>query len=172
MNPLFAGLFGLGGPEMIALLVIALAVGGFFRSLQFTSINTLGYADIDRQRMSRAIVFLVDQVQDVNIIRPLLAMARLETAAEVMVLASAMFATRDATGLWQMELREACGRRWFLAGNDYVWPHAVHRAARRVIAREGGRIVGPVKNLRYTQSYLDALAACRSTSVVMMRAAR
>jgi urea transport system substrate-binding protein len=39
-------------------------------------------------------------------------------------------------------MREACGRRWFLAGNDYIWPQAVHRAARRVIAQEGGRIVG------------------------------
>ena len=34
-----------------------LLIGGFFRSLQFTSINTLGYADIDRQRMSRATSF-------------------------------------------------------------------------------------------------------------------
>ncbi|MGA0530979.1 MFS transporter [Hansschlegelia sp. KR7-227] len=32
----------------------ALLVGGFFRSLQFTAINALGYADIDSARMSRA----------------------------------------------------------------------------------------------------------------------
>ncbi len=42
-------------PSLVILLV--LLVGGFFRSLQFTSINTLGYADIDRQRMSRATSF-------------------------------------------------------------------------------------------------------------------
>ncbi len=39
-------------------------------------------------------------------------------------------------------MREAGGRRWFLAGNDYVWPQAVHTAARRVLAEQGGRIVG------------------------------
>lgn len=42
-------------PSMLILMV--LLIGGFFRSLQFTSINTLGYADIDRQRMSRATSF-------------------------------------------------------------------------------------------------------------------
>jgi fucose permease len=35
---------------MLALLL----VGGFFRSLQFTSINTLAYADIEQARVSRA----------------------------------------------------------------------------------------------------------------------
>jgi urea transport system substrate-binding protein len=39
-------------------------------------------------------------------------------------------------------MREAGGRRWFLAGNDYIWPQAVHRAARRVVAQAGGRIAG------------------------------
>ena len=34
---------------------------------------------------------------------------------------------------------------------------------------EGGRVVGPVRNLRYTQSYLDALAG---TVAVGARAAR
>jgi len=29
---------------------------------------------------------------------------------------------------------------------------------------EGGRIVGPVRNLRYTQSYLDALAGVSAVS--------
>ena len=32
----------------------ALLVGGFFRSLQFTSINAIAYADVDAPRMSRA----------------------------------------------------------------------------------------------------------------------
>jgi hypothetical protein len=31
-----------------------LAIGGFFRSLQFTSLNGLAYADIEQDRMSRA----------------------------------------------------------------------------------------------------------------------
>ncbi len=42
-------------PHLVILLV--LLIGGFFRSLQFTSINTLGYADIDQQRMSQATSF-------------------------------------------------------------------------------------------------------------------
>ena len=38
-----------------ALVVMAvLLVGGFFRSLQFTSLNTLGYADVDTAQMSQA----------------------------------------------------------------------------------------------------------------------
>jgi len=60
--------------------------------------------------MSRSIVFLADQVQDVNIIRPLLALARQHTEADVMVMATSMFFGRDGTGLWQMELRAICGR--------------------------------------------------------------
>jgi len=35
-------------------IVLTLLVGGFFRSLQFTSINTIAYADIDNEQMSRA----------------------------------------------------------------------------------------------------------------------
>lgn len=36
------------------LIMCVLAVGGFFRSLQFTSLNGMAYADIDQDRMSRA----------------------------------------------------------------------------------------------------------------------
>jgi fucose permease len=49
------GLFTPNTPHLIILAV--LLAGGFFRSLQFTSINTLGYADIERGRMSRATSF-------------------------------------------------------------------------------------------------------------------
>ncbi len=38
----------------IALIIALLLVGGFFRSLQFTSINALSYADVPPERMSRA----------------------------------------------------------------------------------------------------------------------
>lgn len=38
----------------IALITLLLLIGGFFRSLQFTSINALNFADIPPQRMSRA----------------------------------------------------------------------------------------------------------------------
>lgn len=46
------GLFTPATPT--ALIMLALLVGGFFRSLQFTSINTLAYADVDSDRLSRA----------------------------------------------------------------------------------------------------------------------
>ncbi|MEJ3654591.1 ABC transporter substrate-binding protein [Actinomycetes bacterium KLBMP 9759] len=39
-------------------------------------------------------------------------------------------------------MREAGGRRWFLAGNDYVWPHVVHGKARSLVAEHGGTVVG------------------------------
>jgi ABC-type branched-subunit amino acid transport system substrate-binding protein len=34
------------------------------------------------------------------------------------------------------------GRHWYLAGNDYCWPRAVHARMRRTIARAGGQVVG------------------------------
>ena len=34
--------------------MITLVVGGFFRSLQFTAINTLAYAEVEPAQMSRA----------------------------------------------------------------------------------------------------------------------
>jgi len=37
-----------------ALILLALLLGGFFRSLQFTCLNTLAFADLPQQRMSRA----------------------------------------------------------------------------------------------------------------------
>jgi ABC-type branched-subunit amino acid transport system substrate-binding protein len=41
---------------------------------------------------------------------------------------------------WLTEHRGA--RRWFLIGNDYVWPRQTHRAAQRYIKATGGQIVG------------------------------
>ncbi len=38
----------------LSLILVLLIVGGFFRSLQFTAINTIGYAEVDMARMSRA----------------------------------------------------------------------------------------------------------------------
>jgi len=35
-------------------IVAVLTLGGFFRSLEFTSINTIAYADVDHRVMSRA----------------------------------------------------------------------------------------------------------------------
>jgi EmrB/QacA subfamily drug resistance transporter len=38
----------------VVVMVTVLLVGGFFRSLQFTSINTIAYADVEPERISRA----------------------------------------------------------------------------------------------------------------------
>jgi urea transport system substrate-binding protein len=41
---------------------------------------------------------------------------------------------------WLAEHRKA--RRWYLIGNDYIWPHVSHRAARRYIKETAGEVVG------------------------------
>ena len=46
----------------VAVMIAVLLFGGFFRSLQFTSINTIAYAEVDPARMSRA-TSLVSVVQ-------------------------------------------------------------------------------------------------------------
>jgi EmrB/QacA subfamily drug resistance transporter len=51
----FMASYGLFGPTTPHLVLIAtLLAGGFFRSLQFTSLNTLAYADVPQSLMSRA----------------------------------------------------------------------------------------------------------------------
>jgi MFS family permease len=49
------GMFTVGTPHTVILAV--LLVGGFFKSLEFTSINSIAYADIDVKAMSRATSF-------------------------------------------------------------------------------------------------------------------
>lgn len=49
------GLVGRGTP--VALLMMVLLVGGFFRSLEFTAINVIVFSEIDESRMSRATSF-------------------------------------------------------------------------------------------------------------------
>jgi EmrB/QacA subfamily drug resistance transporter len=50
----------------LLLIVIILVVGGFFRSLQFTALNTLAYADIEPAKMSRATT-LVSVAQQLSV---------------------------------------------------------------------------------------------------------
>jgi predicted MFS family arabinose efflux permease len=49
-----------------AWIVGVLIVGGFFRSLEFTSLNTIAYADVEQSRMSRA-TSLVSVAQQLSI---------------------------------------------------------------------------------------------------------
>ncbi|HEY9279108.1 MAG TPA: DHA2 family efflux MFS transporter permease subunit, partial [Eoetvoesiella sp.] len=62
VNALLTGLFvmlcGLFRPETpVWLIITVLVIGGFFRSLQFTAVNTLTYADLTSADMSRASSF-------------------------------------------------------------------------------------------------------------------
>jgi EmrB/QacA subfamily drug resistance transporter len=51
----FLGVYGLFSPATSHMLIVAvLLVGGYFRSLQFTALNAIAYADIDELAMSRA----------------------------------------------------------------------------------------------------------------------
>jgi MFS family permease len=50
----------------VVVIMAVLVVGGFFRSLEFTCINTIAYADIDRPRMSRA-TSLVSVAQQLSV---------------------------------------------------------------------------------------------------------
>jgi EmrB/QacA subfamily drug resistance transporter len=56
--------FGLGTP--VWLMVAVLLVGGLFRSLQFTSVNAIAFAEVDPRRMSRA-TSLVSVAQQLSI---------------------------------------------------------------------------------------------------------
>ena len=49
------GLIGANTPH--AVIFLGLLVGGFFRSLEFTALNAIGYADVPQARMSRATSF-------------------------------------------------------------------------------------------------------------------
>jgi EmrB/QacA subfamily drug resistance transporter len=57
------GLFRATTPH--AWIITTLLVGGFFRSLQFTALNALAYADVDQPRMSRA-TSLASMVQQLS----------------------------------------------------------------------------------------------------------
>ena len=58
LSACFLAAIGLFRPETPHFIILAiLLVGGFFRSLEFTCINVVAYADVDEARMSRATSF-------------------------------------------------------------------------------------------------------------------
>lgn len=63
---------------------------------------------------------------------------------------------------WLAERRQA--RRWYLIGNDYVWPRILHATGKHYIAACGGEVVGE----EYVPLGRDAFAA----SLARIRAAR
>lgn len=69
---------------------------------------------------------------------------------------------------WLAEHRHA--RRWYLVGNDYVWPRVSHKAARRYVARVQGEVVGedyiPFGCTDF-ESHLDRIARARPDAVLV-----
>ncbi len=56
LSAAFLGCYGLFTPATpVALMMCLLFAGGFLRSLEFTSLNALAYADIDQKQMSQAV---------------------------------------------------------------------------------------------------------------------
>ncbi|MER5649527.1 substrate-binding domain-containing protein [Streptosporangium sp. NPDC002524] len=69
---------------------------------------------------------------------------------------------------WLVERRRA--RRWFLLGNDYVWPRLVHGAARRHLAARGVGVVGELLVPYGTRDFspiLERLVAARPDAVLL-----
>ena len=67
-------------------------------------------------------VFLINLVQDVNVVRPLIFMAARDFRMEVLLLVSRKFTGRDLFGIWQSELEDICqktGARLELFGDDW-----------------------------------------------------
>ncbi|MDG3441449.1 DHA2 family efflux MFS transporter permease subunit [Nitrospirillum amazonense] len=67
LSALLTGAIGLFRPDTpVPLILLVLLVGGFFRSLQFTGLNTLAFADVPAARMSAA-TSLSSMVQQVSL---------------------------------------------------------------------------------------------------------
>lgn len=63
-------------------------------------------------------------------------------------------------------------RRWALIGNDYIWPHAVHRVARRLLAGAAEQVVleqrVPLGGVEARIDYLvDQLTGSRAQAVLL-----
>ncbi|GIH98519.1 substrate-binding domain-containing protein [Planobispora takensis] len=69
---------------------------------------------------------------------------------------------------WLIDSRRA--RRWFLLGNDYVWPRLVHGAARRHLAGRGVTMVGErfvPYGVRDFAPLLEELVASRADALLL-----
>ena len=87
------GLFTAQTPHW--LLLVALLAGGFFRSLEFTALNAIGYADVEQARMSRATSFASVAQQMSGAVGVAVAAASIETIR--FALGDAQLVTRDMT---------------------------------------------------------------------------
>jgi hypothetical protein len=100
----------------------------------------------------RSAVFVIDLVQDVNILRPLVFMARAEFDFDALLLVSQKFAARDALGVWRNELELICretGARLELFDSDL--------AAHRYLDGEGLLFTGSESHLQDHSTAHDLL---------------
>ena len=70
----------------------------------------------------RTAVFLVNLIQDVSVLRPLMMMAHRDFGFQVCILVSARFRSRDLFGIWESELDLLCretGARVVVYGSDF-----------------------------------------------------
>jgi EmrB/QacA subfamily drug resistance transporter len=114
-----------------AIIISVLLIGGFFRSLQFTSLNTLGYSDIEPQDFSAATSFVA-------------VVQQLSLSAGVAVAASLLDTSRAAAG--RSELVTADFSRAFLV----IGVVAIISTAMffRLKADAGAEVSGHRRNLR------------------------
>ena len=71
---------------------------------------------------AKTAAFLINLVQDVNILRPLIFMASRDFGMDTLLLVSRKFTARDLFGIWQSELEDICeetGARLELFGDDW-----------------------------------------------------
>ncbi|GAA3426870.1 substrate-binding domain-containing protein [Streptosporangium sandarakinum] len=69
---------------------------------------------------------------------------------------------------WLIDRRRA--RRWFLLGNDYVWPRLVHETARRRLRSRGAEVAGErlvPYGVRDFAPILAELTACRADALLV-----
>ncbi len=69
---------------------------------------------------------------------------------------------------WLVERRRA--RRWFLLGNDYVWPRRVHAAARKYLRRAGAEVVAEryaPRGLADVSPLVEAVGAAHVDAVLL-----
>jgi urea transport system substrate-binding protein len=67
---------------------------------------------------------------------------------------------------WLVRHRKA--RRWFLLGNDYIWPRLVHASARRRLRARGATVVGE-RYVRYGEAFrwLDRVADAKPDAILL-----
>lgn len=86
--------------------------------------------------MKRTAAFIIDLLQDVNVLRPVIKLARNLTDIDTVVVASSKFFQRDTTKLWSTELRDLCGPL-----NVEIWTFASEYEAIRLLQGRQGILV-------------------------------